>query len=198
MLWLLLALLLAAPLALLFVAALFALGAAGRTHKADEVEPRETALVLGAKIRAPGEPTALLADRLDTAAELLRRGKVERLLLSGDGSAGRPDEVEAMRRYLMSLGVPEEALVLDRESPRTLASFVRARDVFGERAPIVVTNPFHLPRALFLAKRVGLEALGVPAPARRPLSMRKRLLNFGRERIAQLRALWDAARGRTG
>ncbi len=196
MLWLVLALPLAPPLALLLVAALFALGAAGRTHTAEEVEPRETALVLGAKIRAPGEPTALLADRLDTAAELLRLGKVERLLLSGDGSAGRPDEVEAMRRYLVSLGVREEALVLDRQSARTLASLVRARDVFGERAPIVVTSPFHLPRALYLAKRVGLEALGVPAAPRRRVSMRKRLLNSGRERLAQLRALWDVARGR--
>ncbi|HCF59222.1 MAG TPA: hypothetical protein DFS52_14670, partial [Myxococcales bacterium] len=129
--------------------------------------------------------------------ELLRRGKVERLLLSGDGSAGRPDEVEAMRRYLVSLGVREEALVLDSESARTLASLVRARDVFGERAPIVVTSPFHLPRALYLAKRVGLEALGVPAAPRRRVSMRKRLLNSGRERLAQLRALWDVARGRT-
>ncbi len=198
MLWLVLALPLAPPLALLLVAALFALGAAGRTHTAEEVEPRETALVLGAKIRAPGEPTALLADRLDTAAELLRLGKVERLLLSGDGSAGRPDEVEAMRRYLVSLGVREEALVLDRQSARTLASLVRARDVFGERAPIVVTSPFHLPRALYLAKRVGLEALGVPAAPRRRVSMRKRLLNSGRERLAQLRAIWDVARGRAG
>ncbi|MGI5865087.1 MAG: SanA/YdcF family protein [Myxococcales bacterium] len=196
MLWLALALLLAPPLALLFLAAGLALGAAGRTRTADGVEPRKTALVLGAKIRAPGEPTALLADRLDTAAELLRLGKVERLLLSGDGGTGRPDEVETMRRYLVSLGVREEALVLDRESPRTLASLIRARGIFGERSLIVVTNPFHLPRALFLAKQLGLDALGVPAKARRPVSARKRLFNSGRERVAQLRALWDVVRGR--
>ena len=197
-LWLSALILALLPAAVFATWAAFSVGARRQIRTTAQAEPRRVALVLGARILSPGVPTALLADRLDTAADLYRLGKAERLLLTGDGGLNGPDEVETMRAYLLAQGIPENALLLDREGVRTLASLLRARDVFGVRSALVVTSPFHLPRTLFLARRIGLELTGVPAAARRPLSLRGRLTNQARERGAQLLALWEAGLHRAG
>ncbi|MEV4095586.1 SanA/YdcF family protein [Streptosporangium saharense] len=125
-----------------------------------EVPPAPTALVLGAA--APGgQPSPMLARRLDISAELYRSGRVRALLLSGDNGRKDYDEPTAMRDYLLARGVPERALVLDYAGFDTWDSCVRARQVFGASRVTVVTQLFHLPRAVTLCRAAGLETFGV-------------------------------------
>ncbi|MFB9249496.1 vancomycin high temperature exclusion protein [Sphaerisporangium melleum] len=118
-------------------------------------------LVLGAGLYHDSSPTAMLAARLDIAAELYRAGKVRALLLSGDNSRVGYDEPSAMRDYLVAHGVPAGVLVLDYAGFDTWDSCVRARQVFGARRLIVVTQDFHLPRAVALCRAAGLSVFGV-------------------------------------
>ncbi|GGL16190.1 SanA/YdcF family protein [Planomonospora parontospora] len=124
-----------------------------------EVPQAPVALVLGAAVHG-GHPSPMLARRLDIAAELYRAGRVRALLLSGDNGRRGYDEPTAMRDYLLARGVPGRALVLDYAGFDTWDSCVRARDVFGATRLTVVTQVFHLPRAVALCRAAGLEASG--------------------------------------
>jgi vancomycin permeability regulator SanA len=123
------------------------------------------AMVFGAGLAPGGEPSPLLAERLDTALGLWRTGKVKRLLLTGNSGAHH-DEIRAMRHYLLAQGVPEEALTGDLEGMSTFDSCWRAKSVFGVDEALLVTQRFHLPRALFLAAHAGIHARGVAAGSR--------------------------------
>ncbi|WP_206184592.1 SanA/YdcF family protein [Thermoactinospora rubra] len=119
-----------------------------------------TALVLGAGVYG-SRPSSMLARRLDIAAELYHAGKVRALLLSGDNSRKNYDEPTAMRDYLRGRGVPDRVMVLDYAGFDTWDSCVRARQVFGADRVTVVTQVFHLPRAVALCRTAGLETFGV-------------------------------------
>jgi len=112
----------------------------------------------------------MLAERINTAVELYRSGKVQRLLLSGDNSERHHDETKAMWQYAQSRGLPAESLLRDFGGVSTYDSCYRARAVFGVQRAILVTQEFHLPRALFIANSLGLEAYGVPAKSSPSLS----------------------------
>ena len=103
---------------------------------------------------------------MDTAAQLYFSGKVEKLLMSGDNRFVDYNEPEAMRQYARSLGVPEEAIVLDYAGRRTYDTCYRARDIFGVQSAILVTQNFHLPRALFTCNALGIRATGVESGSR--------------------------------
>ncbi|MFI6297497.1 vancomycin high temperature exclusion protein [Nonomuraea sp. NPDC050790] len=120
----------------------------------------QVALVLGAGLYG-GRPSPMLARRLDIAAELYRAGKVKALLLSGDNSREEYDEPTAMRDYLTAKGIPARAMVLDYAGFDTWDSCVRAREVFGAERLTVVTQVFHIPRAVTLCRTAGLETYGV-------------------------------------
>jgi vancomycin permeability regulator SanA len=122
-------------------------------------------MVFGAGLAPGGEASPLLAERLETAVALWQAGKVKRLLLTGNAGAHH-DEVRAMRHYLLLAGVPEEALVSDMEGTSTFDSCWRARSLFGVEDALLVTQRFHLPRALFLAAHAGISARGVAAGGR--------------------------------
>jgi vancomycin permeability regulator SanA len=127
---------------------------------AGKVPAAPVALVLGAGLYH-GSPTPMLATRLDIAAELYRAGRVRALLLSGDNSRPGYDEPSVMRDYLVARGLPSDVLVLDYAGFDTWDSCVRARDVFGIRRLTVVTQNFHLPRAVALCRTAGMDAFGV-------------------------------------
>jgi len=116
-------------------------------------------MVFGAGLAPGGEPSPLLAERLETALALYRAGKVKRLLLTGNAGAHH-DEIRAMRHYLVAAGVPEAALVGDVEGTSTFDSCWRARSLFGVTDALLVTQRFHLPRALFLAAHASLDVAG--------------------------------------
>lgn len=144
-------------------------------------------LVPGARVHEGGRPSHMLIDRLRTAAELFAAGKAPRLVLSGRGGGGADqDEVAAMRRWLLDAGVPASALVDDPLGLRTVDTMRRARGVFGARTALLVSNPFHVARAVFLGRACGLEVYGVGAPAGFVYSRSVLWRNHGREVLARL------------
>lgn len=130
---------------------------------AAEVPERPTAIVFGAGV-VDGRPTPALADRVHAAVELYEQGRVGHLLLSGDNSRIDYDEVTAMREQAMSEGVPAEAITRDHAGFDTRSSCYRARDVFGVRAAVLVTQDYHLPRALYTCRDLGIDAVGLRVP----------------------------------
>ena len=143
---------------------------AGRIYESVGELPREgsrrIALVFGAGLTRSGEPTPALYDRVATAADLYRRGLVNTLLLSGDNRFADYNEPEAMRRTALKLGVPDEDLVLDYAGRRTYDSCYRAREIFGVSRAILVTQAFHLDRALYVCDSLGVDGIGLAADRR--------------------------------
>ena len=119
---------------------------------------------LGAGIREDGTPSPMLRERLDMGAALYDAGAADKILVSGDNGSNRYDEVGAMERYLTeTLKVPQEAIVKDHAGFCTYDSMVRAKKVFCVESAIVVTQKYHLFRALYIAERVGFTAYGADA-----------------------------------
>ncbi|MFY1827127.1 SanA/YdcF family protein [Myxococcus fulvus] len=121
------------------------------------------ALVFGAGLAPGAVPSPVLAQRLDMAMALWREGKVGSVLVSGDEVKPFHHETRAMRRYLLERGMPAELVLGDEAGLSTYDSCLRARGVFGAKQALLVTQRFHLPRALFIANSVGIDAWGVPA-----------------------------------
>jgi vancomycin permeability regulator SanA len=122
--------------------------------------PAPVAIVLGAGVDGAGNPTTFLAERLQVAADLYRTGRVRALLMSGDNSRKDYDEVGAMATRARQLGVPAAAIVQDHAGFDTYSSCYRARSVWGISRAIVVTQPFHLTRAVWTCRRLGIDAQG--------------------------------------
>ncbi|MBM3145346.1 MAG: hypothetical protein FJ010_10315 [Chloroflexi bacterium] len=137
-----------------------------RTKTAADVLPRGVAIVFGAGLWRDGSPSPVLRDRVLTAAELYFAGKVEKLLMSGDNRFADYNEPAAMQAYAVELGVPAEDIVLDYAGRRTYDTCYRARQIFAVESAILVTQSFHLPRALYTCNQLGVAAVGVPADQR--------------------------------
>lgn len=133
------------------------LEAAGSTY--------DCVLVLGCRVHEDGSLSQMLADRVRTGAELVLQGYAKRIIMSGDRH-GAYDEVGAMKQYAISLGVPEECILEDGSGFSTFESMENlAKEEHGMRI-LVVTQEYHLPRALYIAERMGMDAYGVPADLR--------------------------------
>ncbi len=158
-----------------------------------EVPARDVAIVLGAGLRPDGSPSTYLRRRLEAAAELYANGTVSTILVSGDGVDPGYDEPGAMRDWLMGLGVPQTVIVLDREGIDTHASCARAHDVFELTGAVVVTQDYHLRRALFSCRQVGLDVVGVGVSAQSVTPAQAAVWHL-REVPASFKAAWDAAR----
>lgn len=120
-------------------------------------------LVLGCGVRPDGTPSLMLQDRLNTGLALYQAGAAPKLLLSGDHGTVGYDEVNAMKDYVLARGVPSEDVFLDHAGFSTYESMYRARDVFQARRVIVVSQRYHLYRAVYDARALGLDAWGVAA-----------------------------------
>ena len=156
-----------------------------------EAAPRAgVAIVFGAGLTRGGLPTPILRDRVETAAQLYFAGKVEKLLMSGSDQPGAYSEPEAMQQYALTLGVPFEAILLDRGGLRTYDTCYRAKNIFGLDSAILVTQDWHLPRALFLCNALGVKAAGVEAANRRYWPVMLLIWNV-REQIATVGAFVD-------
>ncbi|HNP55647.1 MAG TPA: ElyC/SanA/YdcF family protein [Gordonia sp. (in: high G+C Gram-positive bacteria)] len=129
----------------------------------DEVPVGSTALVLGAKV-LDGEPGVYVRARLDTAVELFRAGRVTTIINSGNGSSRYGDETAVMRAYLETAGVPSSAIRDDPAGYDTQRSCSRARSEFGLSSVVLVTQGFHLDRAIALCRLDGPDPIGVAAP----------------------------------
>jgi SanA protein len=167
-----------------------ALSARGRVYAAVDVPARRVAIVFGAGLWRDGSPTPVLYDRVATAADLYHAGKVEKLLLSGDNRFLDYNEPGVMCEVALSLGVPDKDIVLDYAGRRTYDTCYRAKAIFGVTEAILVTQEFHLPRALYLCNRLGVDAVGINADRRNYGRISVLYWNL-RELIATTAAVWD-------
>ena len=155
-----------------------------------EVASHRVAIVFGAGLWRDGTATPVLHDRVQTASNLYLAGKVERLLMSGDNRFVDYNEPAVMRDLALSLGIPEDAIVLDYAGRRTYDTCYRARAIFGVKSAILVTQAFHLPRAIYLCDQLGIDSVGVEADLR--IYRKSSLLYWNvRELFATVAALWD-------
>lgn len=129
-------------------------------------ESYDCIIVLGCGVKPDGTPTDMLYDRVLTAVNLYQSGVCDTLLMSGDHGREGYDEVNAMKALAIELGVPSEDIFMDHAGFSTYETMARADEIFGVSAAIVVTQGYHLPRALYLADSFGIHAVGVPADVR--------------------------------
>ncbi|WP_062465818.1 SanA/YdcF family protein [Demequina maris] len=163
--------------------------ARGAMHPADDaaLRPADAALVLGARVWPDGRPSRFLRQRVEAGAALYHRGVVPLLVLTGaEHNREGLDETEAMERTALELGVPESALVRDGSGHDTRASARNAKDTLGLGSVIVCTQEFHVPRAMWLCRSVGLDTQGAYPPV---LARRHTAIGYARE----LPATWKAA-----
>ena len=132
-------------------------------YEVEKTPPTSMAIILGASVKANGEPSPMLAERIDAAAALYHQKHVEKILISGDSTDGYYDEVKIMKKQLVARGVSEEDLIGDGLGVRTLDSLYRARFVYHIRQAIVISQFYHLPRSLYLAEHFGIDAIGFSA-----------------------------------
>jgi vancomycin permeability regulator SanA len=154
-----------------------------------DAPPSQAAIVLGAFVDQKGEPCTMLYDRILTGVELYRSGKVQKILMSGDHSLVDYDEVNSMRHHATLWGVPAEDIFMDHAGFCTYDSMYRARDIFRVKSAIVVTQKFHLPRAVYIARKLGIDAVGVSAD-RREYYIPEMVLLRKREILARMKAFY--------
>lgn len=129
----------------------------------DQAPQVQAIIILGASIKSNGQPSDALRDRLDTGIDLFKRGKAPLILLTGDGGRNRADEITAMKNHVLNAGVPENAIFTDGQGYRTYESCARANRTFNISQAVIVTQKFHLPRALYLCHQLGIDSVGVSA-----------------------------------
>ena len=161
-----------------------------RIYPAASVPQKKIAIVFGAGLQRDGSPTPILQDRVETAAELYFNGKVEKILMSGDNRFTYYNEPGAMRDYALKLGVPDKAIVMDYAGRRTYDTCYRAGAIFGIQEAVLVTQSFHLPRALITCNLLGVKAIGVASDQRLHTFNHLVFWNL-RELPATLTAFWD-------
>jgi SanA protein len=163
------------------------------TDDTARVPHAQAALVLGAQVMPNGAPSSMLSDRITAAEELYKTGRVDKLLLSGDHGRWKYDEVGTMRRILLAKGIPAEDIFTDHAGFDTWDSAQRARRVFDVKSAVVVTQRFHMARALFDARRAGLAVTGYVADRRDYGRVMPRLRV--REVAARVKAVGDTVTG---
>jgi SanA protein len=142
------------------------LSTAGQIRPVGDLAPAQGVLLLGARVFADGRVSHIVEDRIATAVEVYRTGKARKILVSGDHGTRYYDEVNTIKKKLLAAGVPEEDIFLDHAGFNTYDSVYRARDVFRATSLVIVTQRFHLDRALFTANELGLQAQGAAADRR--------------------------------
>lgn len=136
-------------------------------------------MVLGCGVRPDGSPSGMLKDRLDQGISLYKDGVTDRLLMSGDHGRVNYDEVNLMKQYAIDEGVLSEDIFMDHAGFSTYESMYRARDIFQVKKIVIVTQQYHMYRALYLAQAMGMEAYGVTSDPRR----------YGGQKMRDLREL---------
>lgn len=156
------------------------------TNNQNEIPESDTAIVLGAGLLTSEKLSPIFKDRVDIAIALYKGGKVKKILVTGDNGTAAHNEVTPAGEYLLTQGIPTTDIFLDHAGFDTYSSMYRARDVFLIRSAIIVTQSFHLPRSVFIARMLGIDAYGVPAD-QHPYSIKNNI----REVLANIKAVMD-------
>lgn len=130
-------------------------------EQAAQLKDVDCILVLGCQVHEDGTPSHMLRDRLARAVELYQMGAAPKLLMSGDHGQHRYDEVNAMKQFALDAGVPSEDIFMDHAGFSTYESMYRAKEIFGVKKILVVTQEYHLYRAMYISERFGVETYGV-------------------------------------
>ncbi|MBP3333604.1 MAG: YdcF family protein [Clostridia bacterium] len=161
----------AAFLASLFINIFMIALTSGDIYDFDEIESADIsadcAIVLGCQVLPSGQPSTMLRHRLETGAELYFSGKVKKIIVSGDHGADHYDESNNMKSYLIDMGIPSEDIFMDHAGFSTYDSMKRAKEVFGVSSAIVVSQKYHLYRAMYIGKMNGIEVYGASASLER-------------------------------
>jgi SanA protein len=152
---------------------------------------RWLAIVFGAGLKKDGTPTSVLADRVFVAAELYHQGKISKILMSGSASGSTQNEPDAMRKLAIQLGVNPEDILLDTGGTRTYETCRRAKEVFNITDAILISQRFHLPRALGICESLTIDAVGVSADLHHYGTLTKLFWQM-REIPATIAAIWDS------
>ncbi len=154
----------------------------------DNIDKRYVVLVLGARVYKDGKLSTILRDRVDLGIELYKKAVVSKLLFSGAHHKVDYDEVNAMKNYALSKGVLDRDIFLDHAGLRTYDSLYRAKAIFGLGSFYVITQKFHLDRAIYIARHLGLNVYGIPADKR---IYDAHYLNKAREFLARIKAYFE-------
>ena len=152
-------------------------------YSLETVKQRPFTLVLGAGLEQDGSPTDVLNDRVVTAIKLYSNGKTGKLIFSGTAHSKSYDETESMRKFALEHGVPDKSILIDKNGTTTFSSCINLIKSYKTKKIIIVTQRFHLPRSLFIARSLGLDAVGIPAENYK-FSFRKTLVWSLREAIS--------------
>ena len=156
-------------------------------EEAQKLENVDCILVLGASVRY-NYPSKMLEDRLLQGISLYIKGVSPKMLMSGDHGNDDYDEVNIMKNYAVEKGIPSEKIFMDHAGFSTYESIYRAKEVFKVKKMVIVTQEYHLYRALYIAKKLGIEAYGVPADKREYSGQSYRDL---REKVARNKDFWQ-------
>lgn len=154
-----------------------------------KIPAQRVAIVFGAGVWADGTPSPMLADRVAAAVELYKLGRVQKLLMTGDNSRIDYNEVTAMQLYAVERGVPTQDITLDHAGFSTYESCYRARDIFGVKQAVLITQKFHLPRAVYTCSQLGVEASGLGTPDWETYRWQTVMYYTLREQLSILKAL---------
>jgi SanA protein len=147
-----------------------------------------TGIVLGAMVSHSGELSYILKDRVDAAIDLYKVNKIQRFLLSGDHGLTNYDEVNSMKIYLLEKGIDTCDIFLDHAGFDTYSSLTRAKEIFQVKNAIIISQRFHLPRAVYIARKKGINAHGFIADRQEYPSIK---FLIKRERLANIKAYFE-------
>lgn len=194
MVWIVLAPLLAVIVVVLGCQIAVLSASRGRLYSdVEEIPYREVALLLGTTPKGrTGNPNQFFLRRIDAAVALYEAGKVDRFIISGARPNKWYDEPEAMRKALLNRGVPDSIFILDGEGFHTIASVIRAKEVFGVDSLTIISQRFHNERAIFMAQYNGIDAIGYNAA--NTSSRKWKLIMVGRECASRVKAVYEMIR----
>ncbi|MBD7911502.1 SanA/YdcF family protein [Clostridium cibarium] len=165
-------------------------GAARIVSLEDIPKDVDAIIVLGAGVKADGSPCDMLVDRLKTSIEVYKESNNSKLLLSGDHSRQNYNEVGTMKKFVQdNIKINDSKIFLDHAGFSTYESMYRAKEIFKVKKAIIVTNEYHLPRALYIAKSLGIDAYGVKSDIRNYKGIE---VYRQREKLAQLKDFFYA------
>ena len=156
-----------------------------------QVPEEDVAVVFGAGVWEDGSPTPMLADRVQAAVDLYKEGRVRKVLMTGDNSSEDYNEVKAMQEYAAERGVPAKDIQLDYAGFSTYESCYRAKEIFGVKQAVLITQSYHLPRAVYTCRQLGVDAVGLGTPDWEKYRDRSMMRYAGREVLAVIKALWE-------
>ncbi|AFZ38387.1 protein of unknown function DUF218 (plasmid) [Stanieria cyanosphaera PCC 7437] len=162
-----------------------------RYRSSAQIPHEDVAIVFGAGLSADGTPSPMLADRVESAVELYQNGRIHKLLMTGDNSMISYNEVMAMKRFAHDLDVPTQDITLDYAGFSTYESCYRAHQVFDVHRAVVITQNYHLPRAVYTCRQLGVNAVGLGTPDREIYGLRGMIPYLLREMLANVKALSD-------